>query len=158
MTVEMDKGTPKASFPKPTASDSACWQSLSLTGEAQRDFDALAESCGKPTGMLEYAKPEKGHLRSTNDKRDTFTLKLRKALCYRFFAVADSGMKDIDILIERPGGALVGDDKQNGPIAIIEAGQPWCITDDQELDFHVEIDGVGAGNYVFGAWARPKGK
>ena len=48
----------------------------------------------------------------------------------RFFGVAESSIQDIDILIERPGGALVGEDKTIGPVAIIESEKLWCIDRD----------------------------
>jgi hypothetical protein len=156
MTVELAKPYDRSSFPKKTGNDKTCWQTISLTGDASKDYEQLTTSCGGPTGLLEYAKPVKGHLHSVTDKRDTFTLKLQKGLCYRYFAVADSGIKDLDILVEKPGGALVADDKQTSPVAIIESEKTWCMDEDAEYDFHIEVDGVGKGKYVFGVWARPK--
>jgi hypothetical protein len=158
MTIELAKTTAAATFPKATTDEHTCWQSVSLSGDARHDYEALATACGKPTGLLEYAKPALGHLRSTNDKRDTFQLKVYKGWCYRYMAAADAGIKDLDILVEKPGGALIADDKQNGPVAIIESDKLWCTDDDAEFDFHIEVDGEGAGNYVFGVWARPKGR
>lgn len=156
LVPEITRPWDKATFPAKTGDDAKCWQTVAVTGTAQRDFDALVASCGAPQGMQEYARPAHGHLHSVTDKRDTFTLKLLKGLCYRYFAVADSGIKDIDILVEKRGNVLVGDDKQTGSIAIIDAGKPWCMTEDIEYSFHVEVDGVGHGKYVFGVWARPK--
>jgi hypothetical protein len=156
MTVELTKETPKSSFPKRTVDDLACWQTVSLGGDAQKDYEAVTKNCGAPTGLLEYAKPVVGHLRAGSDKTDTFRLALTKGLCYRYIAVADSGIRDLDILVERPGGDLVADDKQHGPVAIIEADKTWCMTTDADYEFHIEVDGEGAGRYVFGVWARPK--
>lgn len=156
MTVELSKPYDRSSFPKKTGNDKTCWQTISLSGDASKDYEQVAASCGAPTGLLEYAKPVKGHLHSVKDKRDTFTLKLQKGLCYRYFAVADSGIKDLDILVEKPNGALIADDKQTSPVAIIESDKTWCMDEDAEYDFHIEVDGAGAGKYVFGVWARPK--
>jgi len=156
LAPEITRPWSKASFPSKTADENKCWQTIAVTGTAQTDYDALVAACGKPTGLLEYVKPAHGHLHSVKDKRDTFTIKLMKGLCYRYFAVADSGIKDIDILVEKKGNVLVGDDKQTGPVAIIDAGKPWCMTEDAEYFFNVEVDGDGHGKYVFGAWARPK--
>jgi len=156
MTVELNAPFDAGTFPKKTASDKTCWQTLSLSGDASKDYEKLAGSCGAPAGLVEYAKPVKGHLHSVKDKRDTFTLKLQKGLCYRYFAVADSGIKDLDILVEKRNGALVADDKQTSPVAIIESEKTWCMNEDAEYDFHIEVDGEGAGKYVFGVWARPK--
>jgi hypothetical protein len=156
MEVEMSKPFTKASFPKKTGDEKTCWQTVSLSGDSKKDFDALATACGTPTGSREYAKPVSGHLHHQKDKRDTFSLKLAKGLCYRYLAVADSGIHDLDILVEKPGGALVADDKQTSPVAIIEAEKTWCMDDDAEYQFHIEVDGVGKGNYIFGVWAKPK--
>jgi hypothetical protein len=156
MTVELAKPYDRSAFPKKTGNEKTCWQTISLSGDASKDYDQLTANCGAPTGLVEYAKPVKGHLHSVKDKRDTFTLKLQKGLCYRYFAVADSGIKDLDILVEKPGGALVADDKQTSPVAIIESEKTWCMDEDAEYDFHIEVDGEGAGKYVFGVWARPK--
>jgi hypothetical protein len=50
----------------------------------------------------------------------------------------------------------VGDDKTNGPVAIIDADKNWCLDVDDDFRFQVEVKGVGTGNYEFGVWARPK--
>jgi hypothetical protein len=156
MTVELSSPYDVSSFPKRVANDKTCWQTIALSGDAGKDYEKLAASCGSPAGLVEYAKPVKGHLHSVKDKRDTFTLKLQKGLCYRYFAVADSGIKDLDILVEKPNGALIADDKQSSPVAIIESEKTWCMSEDAEYDFHIEVDGEGAGKYIFGVWARPK--
>jgi hypothetical protein len=157
MEVELSKPFTKSTFPKKTSDEGTCWQTMQLTGDAKKDFDTLASACGTPTGLREYAKPVSGHLHHQRDKRDTFSLKLAKGLCYRYMAVADNGIHDLDILVEKPSGALVADDKQMSPVAIIQAEKTWCMDDDAEYDFHIEVDGVGAGKYVFGVWAKPKG-
>ena len=57
-----------------------------------------------------------------------------------------------------PNGALIADDKQTSPIAIVDGDKTWCMDDDADYVFAIQIDGVGKGNYVFGVWAKPKGK
>jgi len=148
--------TTRPSFPKSTIDERECWQRIGVTGDAGKDFHALTASCGTPTGAVEYASPAVGKLHSVHDKRDTFNLKIQGGLCYRFFGVADGSIKDLDILIERKGGDLVGDDKTNGPVAIIDSDKTWCMDHDGDYQFLVEVDGPGTGNYVFGVWAKPK--
>jgi hypothetical protein len=146
----------RPSFPKATTNDRDCWRALSLSGEAKKDFDALVSSCGTPTGSVEYVAPAAGKLHHVHDKRDTFVVKIQGGLCYRFFGVADGTIKDLDILIERGNGDLVGDDRTNGPVAIIDSDKNWCMDNDGDYQFRVEVDGPGTGNYEFGVWARPK--
>ena len=144
----------KPSFPKATVKEHECWQTIGLTGDAQKDFDAIVSHCGAATGSVEYVKPTIGKLHYAKDKRDTYVVKIHGGYCYRFFGVADGSIKDLDILIEKTNGDLVGDDKTNGPVAIIESDKAWCIDNDGDYQFRVEIDGTGEGHYAFGVWAR----
>jgi hypothetical protein len=148
--------TTRPIFPKATATDRECWQAIRLSGDAKKDYDALVASCGAPTGSVQYVAPVAGKLHYARDKRDTFDVKIQGGLCYRFFGVADGSIQDLDILIERANGDLVGDDKTNGPVAIIDSDKNWCMDDDGDFRFKVEVDGTGTGNYAFGVWARPK--
>jgi hypothetical protein len=107
--------------------------------------------------MLEYTKPGEGRLHITHDKRDEFTLKVQKGMCYRYFAVADDGIKDIDIIVLKKG-ALLAMDKTEQSVAVIDTEKLWCVDEDMDLQFNIEIDGRGAGGYTFGVWTRPKGK
>ena len=146
----------KPKFPKATTGDKECWQSIGLVGEHEKDYAQISEKCGAPTGSVEYVKAARGRLHHKHDKRDTFTIKLAAGYCYRYFAVGDGQTEDLDILIMRANGDLLGEDKAKSPVAIIHNDKPWCQDEDTELQFHVEVDGPGSGGYVFGVWARPK--
>jgi hypothetical protein len=141
------------SFPPQSVSDHDCWQTLALTGDAQKDYRALVGRCGAATGAIEYVKPAEGRLDHQRDRSDTFLLTIRKGLCYRFFGVADATIPDLDILIERDG-SLIGADKSSGPVVIIDSDKAWCMDRDEQLSFHVQVHGEGQGRYVFGAWVR----
>ena len=147
----------KPTFPKQTVGDGECLKQFPFSGHHKADFKTLTDRCGTPTGMLEYVKPAEGRLHAKHDKRDMFEVKVVKNMCYRYFAVADDGIKDIDILILKKG-ALLGADKSEHPVAVIDIEKLWCVDDDMDLEFAVEVDGPGAGGYTFGVWARPKGK
>ena len=81
-------GVPNLSVHMPNAGE----KKVSLTGVHATDYAALIAACGTPTGAIEYATPAQGHLHSSKDKRDTFAIKLRGGLCYRFFGVADASI------------------------------------------------------------------
>jgi hypothetical protein len=149
------KGTPKSAFPKATVGDHECLKQVPLTGKHTQDYAKIVDSCGTPTGMLQYTKPAEGRLHAKLDKRDHYQLKVFKGMCYRYFAVGDDGIKDIDIVVLKKG-ALMAMDKTDAFVAVIEHDKLWCVDDDMDLDFGVEIDGPGAGGYTFGVWTRPK--
>jgi hypothetical protein len=161
MTVLLDPKTPKSAFPKSTLGDKACWQDIGLIGQHDKDYAQVVEKCGAPTGMLEYAKPEHGTLHDIThgektDIRDKFKLKIKGGLCYRFFAIADGTVEDMDILVFSKTGALIANDATKSPVAIIHSAKPWCVDDDTEYNFHLDIDAKGKGKYIFAVWARPK--
>lgn len=143
-------------FPKAAIGDHECWQGLQLSGNAKTDYDNLIAHCGTPTGVVEYAHPATGHLHHAKNQRDVFKVQLAGGFCYRYFAVGDASIEDLDILVEDSGGDLVGDDRSNGPVAIIQSDKPWCNDDDVEYDLHVGVHGHGEGDYIIGVWARPK--
>jgi hypothetical protein len=105
------KNPPKSLFPKATIGDHECLAGFAFTGNHKTDYETLVKQCGTPTGLLKYAEPKEGRLHAKHDKRDVFSVEVRKGMCYRYFAVADNGIADIDILIEKKNGALIGEDK-----------------------------------------------
>lgn len=155
MSPLVPKTVAKTSFPKQTVGDHECLKEIPWSGKHQADFKTITDKCGTPTGMLEYVKPQEGRLHAKHDKRDHFQVKVSKGFCYRYFAVADDGIQDIDIIILKKG-ALLATDKTEHPVAVIDTDKLWCVDEDMDLDFGIEVDGRGAGGYTFGIWTRPK--
>jgi hypothetical protein len=145
----------KPKYAKATASEAECWKSVGLTGKNEPDFAALIEKCGAPSGAVEYVKPAHGKLHSKKDLSDDFKIKTKGGLCYRYFAVADEAIHDIDIVISRDG-SIIATDPQHSSVAIIDGSKAWCQDSDADLDFRIKIAGEGKGGYTFGVWARPK--
>lgn len=149
------KGAPKADFPKKSASDKDCLQAASLSGKAAADFDAIAAKCGAPTGMKEYVKKVTGTL-DAKHPRETYSVKMLGGFCYRFFAIGDHAIGDMDIRVQTPKGALVSMDQSKQAVAVLDPDEPWCKTHDREFQFVVESASGKPGAYVFGVYARPK--
>jgi hypothetical protein len=140
-------------FPPATASELECWRTTAIVGTARKDYETLLAKCGSATGAVQYTRPAIGHLHHKHQRRDVFVLPIQGGLCYRFYGVGDATIVDLDILIEQRG-ALVGDDKATGPVAIIQSEKAWCIDHDGVYNFLVQTHGEGHGQYVFGVWAR----
>ena len=143
-------------FPEAKVSESECWKGVELTGDHEIDYATLVARCGAPTGVLEYARSIEGRLHAEHDRHDTFTVRLKGGLCYRYFAVADAIIDDLDLVVLTNDGALVATENAKGPVAIVDAARAWCQTEDTELRFEVSIDGSGKGGYRFGVFARTK--
>jgi hypothetical protein len=145
--------TSSPAFPAATASELECWRTTPIVGSARQDYEMLLSKCGSATGAVQYVRPAIGHLHHKHQRRDVFVLPIQGGLCYRFYGVGDASIQDLDILIEQRG-ALIGDDKATGPVAIIQSEKAWCIDHDGVYNFLVQTHGEGHGNYVFGVWAR----
>jgi hypothetical protein len=145
---------PPEDFPAKKNDDATCAGTASLSGQNDKDYASLTDKCGSGAGMKPFVTKVSGKL---DDKhlRDTYDFKMLGGFCYRFFAVADSGISNIDIRVQKPGGALVSIDSTKGPIAVMDPDRPWCKTHDREFNLVVETTG-GKGGYTFGIWARPK--
>jgi hypothetical protein len=139
--------------PPVRASELECWRTTTVVGRAREDYEKLVSRCGAPTGAVEYTRPAVGHLHHKHQRRDVFVVPMQGGLCYRIFGVGDESVQDLDVLIEQRGN-LVGDDKTDGPVAIIDGDKAWCFDRDGVFEFHVQTHGEGHGNYVFGIWAR----
>jgi hypothetical protein len=155
LEARFGKSAPHSTFPKATVGDHECWQGIGLTGDHAQDYATLIGKCGAPTGLAEYVSPVTGKIHHKHKRRDVYTLRLEKGLCYRYFAVGDGTIADLDILVLR-NGALIADDKTVHPVAIIESDKPWCMDHDETYDFSIEVEGPGQGHYTFGVWAKPK--
>jgi hypothetical protein len=140
-------------FPPATASELECWRTTAIVGTARKDYETLLAKCGSATGAVQYVRPSIGHLHHKHQRRDVYVLPIQGGLCYRFYGVGDASIVDLDILIEQRG-ALVGDDRATGPVAIIQSEKAWCIDHDGVYNFLVQTHGEGHGQYVFGVWAR----
>ena len=83
---------------------------MKLSGKYVDDYNELAARCGKPTGMLPFSKPVQASSAPTTKATSTRS-KLVGGGCYRFFAVADSSIKDIDVAIATMENKVVWVDK-----------------------------------------------
>lgn len=149
-----DKSAKKSDFPKKTASDKDCLREANLQGDAKKDYDAIMAKCGGPAGMKEYTKKVVGTL-DAKKPRDIYRVKMVGGFCYRFWAIGDKTVGNLDIRVQTPKGALVSIDQSSQAVAVLDPDEPWCKSHDREFDFVVETQG-GKGSYVFGVWARPK--
>jgi hypothetical protein len=149
-------GDGASEFPMASAKDAECTKGIGYTGKSDKDYEALTGKCGAPTGLKGYAKKVTGKL-DEKHLRDVYTFKMAGGFCYRFFAVADDTVDNLDIRVQRPEGGLVSIAASKNFVAIMDPDRVWCKTHDREFRLVVETSS-GHGSYSFGVWARPKEK
>jgi hypothetical protein len=157
ISLETVQGKPAAGadFPAKKTTDAACIGDISLGGKSTADYEDVGKKCGTATGMKPFTKPVSGKL-GPSHTRDVYTFTMLGGLCYRFFAVGDDSLSNVNIRVETMTGAFLSMDSTKQPFAVLDPDAAWCKTHDRQFRFVVETTGKSDGNYVFGVWARPK--
>lgn len=148
------KETPRSAFPSASAKDADCYKNTPITGQAESDYAAIVAKCGPPTGMVEFARKAKGAFDASH-RHDTFSVKLLANYCYRVYAIGDQSVGELNVRVQKPGGALIAMAGSHYATTIVDPDKAWCKKHDDERQFVVEAP-KGQGAYVFAVWARPK--
>jgi hypothetical protein len=125
---------------KPTASDD-----LSL------DVDKLAKACADLTRMHLVSETFKGTQSATNVPQ-SYKFKAQASHCYRAYAAAAPGIKDLDLLIKDSTGAVAGEDATDDPSPVALEDGAVCFNADDDATVVVSVGG-GAGNFAIQVWS-----
>lgn len=150
----VDESTARSAFPAKSAKDDDCYRNTPISGQAEMDYAAIVAKCGPPTGMIEFARKAKGAF-DPNHRHDTFSVKLLANYCYRVYAIGDQSVGELNVRVQKPGGALIAMAGSHYAATIVDPDKAWCKKHDDERQFVVEAP-KGQGAYVFAIWARPR--
>jgi hypothetical protein len=131
--------------PQPEAT---CYAAPKRTGDPQADIVAIGAAC-KQFGLVPMGNPiVQRSLSSEQGWQRQFELQLEEGACYRFFAVGDSGIEDLDIGIKDSTDQQIAVDGQRGPVAVINADAPFCAKKTETAVLLAKVE-KGAGRYAF---------
>jgi len=114
--------------------------------------DLVAESlragkgCEAVTKMHPILKPEKGTQSDRNPSQEV-KFEGKAGTCYRVYAMADAGIKDLDLLLKDSTGAVAAEDSTDDSSPVLAEDGAICFS---ELDDVTLVVSVGAGK---GSWA-----
>jgi hypothetical protein len=131
--------------PQPEAT---CYAAPKRTGDPQADIVAIGAAC-KQFGLVPMGQPiVQRALSSDEGWQRQFELQLEQGACYRFFAVGDSGIEDLDIGIKDSEGQQIAVDGQRGPVAVINSDAAFCAKKTETAVLLAKVE-KGAGRYAF---------
>lgn len=150
-------------FPTQLDDDATCWRKVELHGDHDGDYTRLTSVCGEPTGMLPYTVPVESRLHDVRggdhkDAKDYFAVRVREGMCYRFYAVADESLVDLDLHVYKSSGALVGVSETRSPALIMHSRTALCPDNTEDWVLELDVNANGNGRFKFGVWARPARK
>lgn len=128
-----------------------CHQSYKAKGkDAARDVAAMARSCAKTTKLKLIGKTLTGK-QADQDKPQTFPLAAKANHCYRVYAQATEGIKDLDVVVKDSAGIVVAQDSTDDPSPVVTEDGAVCFSKDDAATIVMSV-GMGSGSYAVQVW------
>ncbi len=111
----------------------------------------MAKGCAKVTGMKLEGTPLAGK-QSDQDPPQSFPLRAEANHCYRVYAQASDGIRDLDLAIKDSTGAVAGEDTTDDASPVILEDGAVCFTEADAATLVVSV-GLGKGTYAIEIWS-----
>jgi hypothetical protein len=111
----------------------------------------MAKSCAAATKMKLVGKTISGK-QGDQDTPQSYPLKAEAKHCYRVYAQAAEGIKDLDIAIKDSTGAVAGEDSTDDPSPVVLEDGAVCFTENDSATVIVSV-GMGKGAYAVQVWS-----
>lgn len=130
-----------------------CYSSFTPAGDAEGDLARLVRDCGTTGGMRAITKVQLGN-QTAQDPVDRYAFEVPAAdKCYRVYAVGDSSVKDLDLLLRGPTGQAVVADITHDAWPVLPPREPICFPMSGLYMLEVSVY-RGAGRYALQVWGR----
>jgi hypothetical protein len=141
----------KKATKKNDATWASCHQSYKANNkEVAKDVDAMAKGCAAVTKMKLVGKTLTGK-QSDQDTPQSFPLKAEANHCYRVYAQAAEGIKDLDLAVKDSAGVVAGEDSTDDPSPVVLEDGAVCFTEADAATVVVAV-GMGKGKYAVQIW------
>ena len=86
------------------------------------------------------------------DKPESFPLDARAGHCYRVYAQASEGIKDLDLVVRDSAGIAIGEDSTDDANPVVLDDGAACFAKDDKASVVVSV-GMGSGVYALQIWS-----
>jgi len=119
--------------------------------DVSKDVAAMADGCKAITKMKVMGKTLTGK-QADQDAPQSFPLDAKGGHCYRVYAQASDGIKDLDVVIKDSAQIVVGQDSTDDPSPVVMEDGAVCFSKDDKATVVVAV-GMGKGNYAVQVWS-----
>lgn len=119
--------------------------------DVSKDVAAMADGCKAITKMKPMGKILTGK-QADQDAPQSFPLEAKAGHCYRVYAQASEGIKDLDIAIKDSAQIVAGQDSTDDPSPVVLEDGAVCFSKDDKASIVVAV-GMGKGNYAVQVWS-----
>lgn len=154
--------TPPPPPPAPTSTvattkTDAAWAGCHQSFKAKRkdvsnDVAAMAQGCAALTKMKLLGKTLTGK-QADQDPPQSFPFDAKANHCYRAYAQASDGIKDLDIVVKDSASIVVGQDSTDDPSPVVMEDGAVCFSKDDKATVVVSV-GMGKGSYAVQIWSN----
>jgi len=138
---------------KTDASWAGCHQSYKAKGkDVAGDVAAMAKSCATATKMKLVGKTLLGK-QGAEDPPQSFPFDAKANHCYRGYAQASEGIKDLDVVVKDSASIVVGQDSTDDPSPVVMEDGAVCFSKDDKATLVVSV-GMGKGSYAVQIWSN----
>jgi hypothetical protein len=146
---------PNPGSTKVTVKNDPTWATCHQSYEAKKkdvlkDVAAMSAGCAKITKMKISGKPLTGK-QGDQDGPQSFPFKAEANHCYRVYAQASEGIKDLDLAVKDSTGAVAGEDTTDDPSPVIVEDGALCFKEADAATIVVSV-GMGKGSYALEIW------
>ena len=115
------------------------------------DVAAMAKACATATKMKLVGKTLTGK-QGAEDAPQSFPFDAKANHCYRAYAQASEGIKDLDLVVKDSAGIVVGQDSTDDPSPVVLEDGAVCFSKDDKASVVVSV-GMGKGSYAVQVWS-----
>jgi hypothetical protein len=115
-----------------------------------RDVDGMARACAKVTKMSLFGATLTGK-QGDQDPPQSFPFKAEAGHCYRVYAQASEGIRDLDLAIKDGAGAIAGEDSTDDASPVVVEDGAVCFKEADSATVVVSV-GMGKGTYAVQIW------
>jgi type IV secretory pathway VirB10-like protein len=138
---------------KTDASWAGCHQSFKAKGkDVAGDVAAMAKGCATVTKMKLVGKTLMGK-QGAEDPPQSFPFDAKASHCYRAYAQASEGIKDLDVVVKDSASIVVGQDSTDDPSPVVMEDGVVCFSKDDKAALVVSV-GMGKGSYAVQIWSN----
>lgn len=146
---------PSARSTKVTVKNDPAWAECRRAYDAKkrdpsRDVEGMARACAKVTKMTLVGRTLTGK-QGDQDPPQAFPLTTEANHCYRVYAQASDGIKDLDLAMKDSTGAIAGEDSTDDASPVIVEDGAVCFKEADSATIVVSV-GLGKGTYAVQIW------
>jgi hypothetical protein len=120
--------------------------------DVAKDVGAMADGCKVATKLKLVGKTLTGDL-AEHGAPQSFPLEAKAGHCYRVYAMASDGLKDLDVVLKDSAQIVVGQDSTDDPSPVVSEDGAVCFSKDDKASVVVTLDAPGKGSFALQIWS-----